>query len=289
MKILLTGASGILGTPLLKALQNCNAEVKALVHKTPLKIEGIETITGDLNDLEVLDSATKGIDTVVHFAAVTRSNYAKDYLKVNWEGTRDLHQASIRNGVQRFIYMSSRAAGLSGGAYSISKQKSEELVMQGTLPWVILRPSEVYGAGSPDSIHQLIQWIKNFKLVPIIGNGQYKLSPVFVEDLIPAFVEVVLKPNITDEVFTFCGPEELTFIKLVERLSNALKVQPTKFFIPVNLMKIAVNILVLLGIDMLVKDQVARLISEKTGDNKNSQRLLSYNPRILEEGLQSIN
>lgn len=54
-------------------------------------------------------------------------------------------------------------------------------------------------------------------------------------------------------------------------------------------MKIAVNILVLLGIDMLVKDQVARLISEKTGDNKNSQRLLSYNPRILEEGLQSIN
>jgi nucleoside-diphosphate-sugar epimerase len=289
MKILLTGASGILGTPLLKALQNCNAEVKALVHKTPLKTEGIETITGDLNDLEVLDSATKGIDTVVHFAAVTRFNYAKDYLKVNWEGTRDLHQASIRNGAQRFIYMSSRAAGLSGGAYSISKQKSEELVMQGAIPWVILRPSEVYGADSPDSITQLVQWLKNFKLVPIIGNGQYKLSPVFVEDLIPAFVEVILKPNIADEIFTFCGPEELTFVKLVERLSKALKVQPIKFFIPANLMKIVVNILVIFGIDILVKDQVARLISEKIGDNKNSKRLLSYNPRTLEEGLQSIN
>jgi nucleoside-diphosphate-sugar epimerase len=289
MKILLTGASGNLGAPLLKALQKNNAEVRALVHKTPLKIEGVETITGALNDLEVLDSATKGIDTVVHFAAVTRSNYAKDYLKVNWEGSRELHRASIRNGVKRFIYMSSRAAGLLGGAYSISKQKSEEFVMQGAIPWVILRPSEVYGADSPDSITQLVQWIKNFKLVPIIGNGQYKLSPVFVEDLIPAFVEVILKPNIADEVFTFCGPEEFTFIKLVERLSKALKVRPIKFFIPANLMKIAVNILVMLGIDVLVKDQVARLVSEKTGDNENSQRLLSYNPRTLEEGLRGIN
>lgn len=52
-------------------------------------------------------------------------------------------------------------------------------------------------------------------------------------------------------------------------------------FFPVILMKIAVNI--------LVKDQVARLVSEKRGDNKNSQRLLSYEPRVLEERLQSIN
>lgn len=103
MKILLTGASGILGTPLLKALQNNNVKIRALVDKTPLKFEGVETVTGDLNDLDVLDSATKGIDTVFHLAAVTRSNCANEHLKVNWGGTRELHKASIRNGVQRFI------------------------------------------------------------------------------------------------------------------------------------------------------------------------------------------
>ncbi len=288
MKILLTGASGILGTRLLRVLQASGITFRALIHKTPLAIEGVETVKGDLNDREVLHLATQGIDTVVHLAAVTHSNCESDYLNINWEGCRNLHGACVRNGVQRFIFMSSRAAGLFGGPYSISKQKAEEFVMQGDIPWVILRPSEVYGPGSPDAINQLIRWIKNFKFVPIVGDGQYKLSPVFIDDVIPAFVEVILKPNITREVFTFCGPEEITFRKLVERLSKVLKVRPIKLFIPASLMKMAVNISVTLGINLLTKDQVARLMSEKKGDNKNSQRLLNYNPRTLEEGLQSF-
>lgn len=105
--------------------------------------------------------------------------------------------------------MSSRAAGLAGGAYLVSKQNSEDFVIQGDIPWVVLCPSEVYGAGSTDSINQLIQWIKKFKLVPIIVNGQYKLSPVFIEDMILAFVDVVLKFNIANEVFTFCERRNL--------------------------------------------------------------------------------
>ncbi len=286
MKILLTGASGTLGTRLLKALQASNIEFRALIHKTPLGIEGVETIKGDLNDPKVLDIATEGIDTVVHLAAVTHSNCESDYLNINWKGSRNLHDACVRNGVQRFIFMSSRAAGSFGGPYSISKQKAEEMVSQGTIPWVILRPAEVYGPGSPDAINQLIGWIKKFKVVPIIGDGQYKLSPVFIEDVIPAFVEVILKPDITQEIFTFCGPEEITFKGLVERLSKVLKVRPIKFFIPATLMKLAINLLVLLGINLLTKDQVSRLMSEKKGDNKNSQRLLNYNPRTLEEGLE---
>ncbi len=286
MKILLTGASGTLGKRLLKALQTSDFEFRALIHKTPLEIEGIETIKGDLNDLEILNSATQGVDTVVHLAAVTHSNCESDYLNINWEGCRNLHDACVRNGVKRFVFMSSRAASSSGGPYSISKQKAEELVSQGAIPWVILRPSEVYGPGSPDAINQLIRWIKKFRVVPIVGNGQYKLSPVFIEDVIPAFVEVILKPNITEEVFTFCGPEEITFNSLVDRLSKFLKVRPIKFFIPAFLMKVGINILVLLGIKLLTKDQVARLISEKKGNNENSQKLLNYRPRTLEEGLE---
>jgi NADH dehydrogenase len=289
MKILITGASGNLGTRLLKALQNNDIKFRALIHEKPLKLSGIETITGDLKDPEVLDLATRGIDTVVHLAAITHSNCESDYLNINWEGSRKLYQASVKNDVQRFIFMSSRAAGFLGGPYSASKQKAEEFIMQGAIPWVVLRPSEVYGAGSPDAVNQLIRWIKDFKIVPIVGNGQYRLSPVFIDDVIPAFVEVILQPNITREVFTFCGPEEIEFKELIVRLSRILKVRPFKFFIPVSVMEIAIKILVLLGINILTKDQVARLMSEKVGDNENSKKLLKFDPRTLEEGLQNLN
>ncbi len=288
MKILLTGASGVLGTRLLESLKSYDIELRALVHKTPLKVDKVDTIIGSLDDSDILDLATQGMHTVVHLAAVTHSNNAEEYLKTNWEGCRNLYESCTRNGVQRFVFMGSRASSEVGGPYSLSKYKAEEFIKKGPIPWVVLRPAEVYGPGSPDAINQLIQWIKKFRIVPIIGNGEYKLSPVLIDDVIPAFIKAILKSEITGEIFTFCGPEIMTFKELVDRLSRILKIRPISLFIPAGFMKAMISILVACGIYILTKDQVLRLVCDKEGDNENAKKLLDYNPKALEDGLKSI-
>ena len=77
-----------------------------------------ERVSGELGSLASLIAATSGIDTVIHLAVMTHSPSREDYFKVNVEGTKNLLEASIRNKISRFIYMSSGAAHPQGGAYS---------------------------------------------------------------------------------------------------------------------------------------------------------------------------
>jgi 3beta-hydroxy-delta5-steroid dehydrogenase/steroid delta-isomerase len=113
---LVTGAAGLLGRNLVKALLARGARVRALVHRTPLRVEQerLECLTGDVTDAAGMLAACDGIDTVFHTAAViallggrsARRAYADAAWEVNVGGTENLLAASRAQGVQRFVYTS---------------------------------------------------------------------------------------------------------------------------------------------------------------------------------------
>ncbi|MBI4599975.1 NAD-dependent epimerase/dehydratase family protein, partial [Candidatus Uhrbacteria bacterium] len=108
MNILLTGASGGLGRSLLRRLVGREGlEVRALVHRASVVMEGCQIARGDLRDRASLLDAVKGADTVVHLAALTHTNREEDYFVVNYEGTKNLVEASVAGGAGRFLYVSS--------------------------------------------------------------------------------------------------------------------------------------------------------------------------------------
>ena len=289
MKILVTGASGFLGQCLIKPLMDSEGQIiRVLVHRSAMNIGGCEAVRGDLNDPESLLRVTQGMDTVVHLAALTHTNREEDYYKINTEGTKNLLHACARNGVTRFVYVSSRAAHYQGGGYARSKLLAEDAVKGSKLFWVILRPAEVYGEGSPDAINRLIQWIRKYKIVPVIGNGQYKLSPVFIDDIIPPMVRAILNEDIYSITLNLAGPENITFTTLVDRLCDLLKVQRYKIFIPVPLAQQIFNVMTLMNKYGLTRDQIPRLLCEKSADISNTTKLLNYDPRRLEEGLAPL-
>jgi len=286
--LLVTGASSEMGSALiLQLLNNSDLKIRAMVHRSPVNIHGCEVRKGDLKKTDLLVKTLSGVDTVVHIAALTKSTRESDYFEVNVRGTQNLIDASLDCGVKKIIYISSAAASLHGGGYSRSKLEAEQRIMQSGMQWVILRPSEVYGQRAGDSINQLIHWVQSYIFVPVIGAGTYKLSPVFINDVVPAMALAIFNDELENKTIILAGPEELTYDDLVDRIATYFGVKRFKLYLPEGLIRLGIMIISKLGINFVVPDQIPRLLCNKSFRIDLAKEKLGYSPRILEEGIKN--
>ena len=114
MRVLVTGATGFVGSHLIEGLRRANHEIAALVRSpgkaAALMALGVEQVRGHLGDAEALARAAAGRDLVFHVAGLTAALDEAEYLRANRDGTRALIEAAERGGVGRFVYVSSMAA-----------------------------------------------------------------------------------------------------------------------------------------------------------------------------------
>ena len=286
MKLLITGASSTLGKNLTTELIKFkNISIRVLEHNTPIQRGNYEIFKADIQNVDSLIQACLGIDVVIHLAALTHSRSGKAYFEVNEKGTQKLIAACQENKVKRFIYISSVAATEKGGEYGISKLRGEEQVQSSNLDWVILRPSEVYGPEMEEGICKLISWLKRFPVIPIIGDGSYFLSPVYVDDIVQAIVEVFKTDSLKNIALNLCGPEKMAMNDLINRVAKVLKAQPKKIYLPVWFVKFSITILSMVKLNLFFLDQIPRLLCEKDHVINKTREAISYNPRKIEKGL----
>lgn len=210
MKTLVTGASGFVGSRLIKAFKQEGRSIKCLVRKnlniSDLGANGTEAIRGSLDDPVSLSEATKDVGTVYHLGGEVYSRRTKKYFNTNVLGTENLVKACLRNGVKKFIFLSSLAA--CGPAmnsnekltedvqekplvpYGRSKLEAERKVRKlseegSLLPFVIVRSPTLYGPGQGRLINQLILRIKSEQL-PFVGGSPEKpiRSLCYIENLV---------------------------------------------------------------------------------------------------------
>ena len=286
MKLLITGASSTLGKNLtLELLKIGKTSIRLLKHHSPVQNEHCEIFKADIQDVDDLIKACSGIDVVIHLAALTHSNSGKAYFEVNETGTENLIKACQKNNVRRFIYVSSAAASEEGGEYGMSKLQGEEKVKSSMLDWVILRPSEVYGPKMEEGIGKLISWVKRFPIIPVIGDGSYFLSPVYVDDVVQALVEVCKKESPGKETLNLCGPEAMAMNAMIDRIAISLNVRRKKLYLPIWLVRVGIGVLSIFGSNFAFSDQIPRLLCDKDRAIKRTQAAIAYNPRTIEEGL----
>lgn len=220
MRVLVTGASGFLGGHMIEGLLGRGHDVVGLARKTSdvsrLEGLGIELRVGDVTSPASLDEATRGIDAVVHLAAYYTFIGKKDlYTKINVEGTRNLLESMVRNGVQRFIHCSStEAIGPIYGKpanedsppnptydYGRSKVASEKVVRDFSsrgIDYTIIRPSGIYG---PRNVNDVSFWtITSFAKNDvgtrfIIGSGNNLVQFCHVDDVVRGFALALEKPG----------------------------------------------------------------------------------------------
>lgn len=286
--MLLTGPGG-LGLAVLDALARAGAGGEALSRSGAAALpEGWRPRRADLTDPESLRGTCDGFDVVLHFAALTHSNTPAAYRRVNVEGTRNLIDAARAARVGHFLYASSRAIDPRGGAYSRSKAEAEALVRDSALPWTIVRPAEVYGVGS-EGLARVLELARAGRRVPTVGDGRWRLSPVFVADVAEGVRAAALRPA-AGRVYHLVGPEEMTFRELVARLGRHYGTDARPFGLPGWLLVTAARALALARVPHppIYVDQVARLLAPKPYDLEPAATELGYRPRNLEEGLAAL-
>jgi NADH dehydrogenase len=277
-----------MGSALLRQLlNNSDLKIRAMVHRSLVNVSGCEIRPGNLKNKGLLVRALSGVDTVGHMAALTKSTRESDYFEVNVSGTKNLIDACLESGVKKIIYISSSAASLNGGGYSRSKLEAEQSIKKSGMKWLILRPSEVYGQRAGDSINRLIRWIQRYIFVPVLGTGTCKLSPVFIDDVVSAIALSIFKKELESETIVLAGPEELTYDDLVDRVAAYFGVKRFKLHLPAGLIRLGITVMPKLGMNILVPDQISRLLCNKSFGIDLAKEKLDYSPRILEEGIKS--
>lgn len=288
MRLLITGGNGFLGGKIIQFPRREERVLRILLKNGEIPQENKhrdEYVYGDLLDEKSLYEATREVDIVIHLAAVTHTNKIGLYYCVNVEGTRKLLEACKKNKVKRIVHVSSRTASLEGGDYAKSKLLSEELVKKSGLDWLILRLAEVYGLGGRGGLNQLIDWVKRFYLVPVIGSGDYTLCPVSLDDAAWA-VASSAEADVHKEILTIAGPEVFTYNELIDKIAAQLGVKRIKIHLPLILVSALAKFTQMLKLDVVVRDQISRLLCEKPTNISLAIKLLNYHPKNFKEGLR---
>ncbi|NTV06110.1 MAG: SDR family oxidoreductase [Chlorobiaceae bacterium] len=262
-KILVTGATGFLGSSLVKKLTATEDEVSILVRKssdlTSLSdvLHKVKLVYGDITDLDSLGPALQGINLVYHSAGLTYMGDKKNALlyKINVEGTRNMLQASVAAGVTRFVHVSSITAvgiafdkkpvdeSVSWNFHSISleyartKHLSEvevaEAIKKG-LDCVIVNPAFVFGAGDINfNAGRIIKDIYNRRLPFYPLGGICVVDVEIVADTIMAAME----KGKTGERYIL-GGENVSYKMLADTISRITGAPRVLFPLPFWMAKI---------------------------------------------------
>jgi nucleoside-diphosphate-sugar epimerase len=213
MKVLVTGATGFLGSHVAEMLTGAGHTVVALVRKTSntkflSELPNVELAVGAVEDRDSVFTAMRGVDAVVHSAGLVKARGEQEFFAINTEGTRNVLDAAaeVAPGIRRFVFVSSLAAigpshdgrPVPGDAeprpvthYGRSKLAAEQLVVarKDTLPVVVLRPPMIYGPRDNESFAFFQSVSRRF--LPYLGDGKNTMSVIYATDAAAACVRAI--------------------------------------------------------------------------------------------------
>lgn len=240
--VLVTGASGFVGSHVCRALVRDGWAVRALVRdpaKAAARLVGVpaQLVTGDVRDRAALHDAVRGATAVIHLAAIAIERPGQRYEEINTEATIALLDAARTAGVERVVYMSQNgASSASPHRFLRSKGVAEDRVRESGLRWTVLRPSVIFGP-EDEFVNVLARLVRLSPVVyPLPGGGRARFQPVAVGDVARVVCLTLDRPETSGEVYALGGPAALTLRQMVERVLLAMEVERTLVGIPIPLL-----------------------------------------------------
>ena len=239
-KILILGSSGFLGSHLTKALYKRNEVIQFDTESPPSLHTNSKFIQGSILDKELVLTATKGVDIVYHFAAMTdldivNNNPAKA-IEINIAGTSNILDACIKEKVERFIFSSSvYVYSQFGGVYKSTKQACELLIedydkMHG-LNYTILQLGSVYGPGATQTnlISRLIFEALTQNEIQHYGTGEEIRHYLFVKDVVNVAIDL-MDVKFNKRKIILMGNERKTISQLMDEIIFQTDLNSQKVF-----------------------------------------------------------
>jgi NADH dehydrogenase len=216
--LLLTGATGTVGLPLLRRLTATGMPVRCLV-RDPRRLGAervrVQIALGDLGDHLSFRHALRGVDTVVHLAATIRDQPGGSIEELNGVATWRLVRAAERAGVRRFVFFSALGASTRSRARLMrAKALAERAVVESSLEHLVFAPSITYSPG--DRYLRLLERMSLLPVVPLSGSGKATYQPIWAEDVADCVMAALPQSSDYGNRLELAGPETLTYQDIVE-------------------------------------------------------------------------
>ena len=288
MRIFLAGGTGFVSGHVRCALLENGHELRILTHRqTACPEPGIEVVDGDVTRPDTFAAALDGCEAILNLVGIIREFPRRGitFERLHVAATENLLSAARKVGVRRFIQMS--ALGSRDGAasrYHQTKFRAEQCVRASGLDWTIFRPSVIFGPRD-DFINRLAFYVRKFPLVPVIGNGLYRLQPIDGNDIARCFAMSLDMPETIGHTYELCGRDRFTYRELLTAVAGTVSKSSVRTVtIPVSFMKLVTPFLQRFSFYPITMDQITMLLEESICDCS-WRETFRFEPVGLEEAI----
>jgi len=309
-RVLVTGAAGFIGNHLANRLQKNDFDVVAIDKIKYPNEQGFRWKIGDVTDRHFLEKSFENFKYIFHVAGLVTAVSVPDKLfeEVHIKSTDILCRLSLERGVERFIYCGSdsvvgridnepadeNTSCFPENIYSRTKYEGERIALkyfeEKGLPVTVLRPTWTYGPGDKRTL-KLFKLLKKNKFI-MIGKGDVSIHPLYIENLLDAFILILNNDKSIGEVFIIADDKPIILKDFIYLISQECNVSLQRFYIPKSLAYILATILEILfyptGLTPpLHRRRLSFFTSERKYSIEKAREILGYEPKInMKDGIK---
>jgi len=272
MKVLLTGATGFIGSHVAEVLRGAGHEVFPAT-----RANGV-----DFNQLQKPECwlpLLQGVEAVINCVGIIVENRTQDFITLHYRVPVALFHACVKAGVKRVIQVSALGADTHAvTSFLVSKGKADEVLRGLPLDWFIIRPSLVVGPGGQSA--EFFQRLANLPIIPLIDGGRQWIQPVHIDDLVAA-VNQCLVTGTAQRTIDAVGPQTMTVCDRLQSLRRECGKTPAPVLSIPYPLALLVSHLVQWFVPLCQPDNLRMLQAGNTADVEPFAHFIGRIPREL--------
>ena len=287
--VLLIGATGFLGPPVLKKLLGNNYDVDCLVRADSDRSRLLDAArsagkkikfnTGTLQSGDSIISIIKNVDSIIYMVDLKHTHLLETFLNT-----------VKHTGLKRVVFISSTTV-LIPLESMVKKQKidSESLIKNSGLDYTILRPSMIYGSKNDINFSKMIRFIKRKGFFITFGSGNNLIQPIYIEDVANSIVSVLNNKKTYRKTYNIAGKDPLKYNEMLDIVRNKLKKKFKVIKIPIKLGILLISIYSKISKSpSLTPDQIERMEIDKAYSYQKAREDFNFSPTSFEDGIEKL-